>query len=511
MKNYLSALVLVFMNAGGLVFGEPAFAVVDIVLEEIVSGLSSPVYITHASDGTERLFIVEQRGTIQILDNGTLLGTPFLDIHSRVSSGGERGLLSLAFHPDYVSNGRFFVDYTNTNGDTVISEFLVSAGDPNVADDTSETLLLQVAQPFENHNGGQLQFGPDGMLYIGMGDGGSGGDPFGHGQDITTLLGALLRIDVDSGSPFSIPSDNPFVGLPGRDEIWAYGLRNPWRFSFDRQTGRLFLADVGQGDVEEVDLIEKGGNYGWNIMEGDQCFSPPSDCDMTGLELPIATYGHPPADPTGGRSITGGYVYRGSQFIDLDGLYFFGDYSTGRIWILEETSPEVFTRTELLDTDLSISSFGEDEDGEIYVVDHGGTIYQIVSLAEGEGEDGGEGEEEGGIEGEAEVPGGEGESESTEGREGESEIIAGDGEEEMEVEAPDEGEMETGEEGKGEVIGGEGEGEGEGDTTPVGCPSMTVARDTSLMDAMQPLRIVRDTLLQDSSAGKRATQIYYSR
>jgi len=368
------------MNVALLVLGGSAFADVEIALDEVVTDLSLPVYITHAGDGTGRLFIVEQAGTIRILENGSLLETPFLDTSSRVSLGGSQGLLSVAFHPNFAVNGRFFVNYTDTDGDTMVSEFSVSDGDPNVAEDTSEKIILQVDQPRAVHNGGQLQFGPDGMLYIGMGDGGGSGDVFGNGQNTATLLGALLRIDVDNGSPFSIPADNPFVGQLGRDEIWAYGLRNPWRFSFDRQTGQLFLGDVGNLDVEEIDIIVPGGNYGWNIMEGYQCFPPGTDCDMTGLIPPITAYGHPPSDLQGGYAVMGGYVYRGSRFPDLNGLYFFGDYSLGRIWILEETNPGVFERQELLDMDFLIVSFGEDEAGELYVVDHAGSIYQIVSL-----------------------------------------------------------------------------------------------------------------------------------
>jgi len=347
-------------------------------LEPLVRGLSSPLYLTHAGDDSKRLFIVEQPGTIRILQDGLLLEVPFLDIRDRVSFGGERGLLSVAFHPDYVENGRFFVNYTRRgDGATVIAEYRVG-DEPNVANTQSERVILVVEQPFANHNGGQLQFGPDGMLYVGMGDGGAAGDPLGHGQNRATLLGALLRLDVDGEEPYAIPSDNPFVGIAGvREEIWAYGLRNPWRFSFDRCDGRLFLADVGQDGFEEINLIAPGANYGWNIMEGAHCFDPPTGCDQRGLELPIAEYDH-----SLGCSITGGYVYRGRRYPELVGRYLFGDFCSGRIWSLSPTEAGAWVSVELLKTDLSISSFGEDEEGELYVLDLGGEIYRIVGSGE---------------------------------------------------------------------------------------------------------------------------------
>lgn len=354
----------------------PAASKPLVALETVVSGLNDPVYVTHAGDGTGRLFAVEQSGIIRIIQNGVLLSTPLLDIRERVESGGEKGLLSVAFPPSYKANGRFFVDYTTREGrqlKTIITEYKVSASDPNLGDPASERILLEIDQPFDNHNGGLVKFGPDGFLYIGMGDGGSGGDPFSNGQNLNALLGKLLRIDVDSALPYAIPSDNPFVGMSNaRGEIWAYGLRNPWRYSFDRCTGRLFLADVGQDRFEEVDLIEKGGNYGWNIMEGADCFKPAAGCNMTGLKLPIAEYDH-----SLGCSITGGYVYRGTRYPDLIGRYFFGDYCSGRLWSLTENSSSGWTMTELLQTRLNISSFGEGEDGELYVVDYNGAIYRI--------------------------------------------------------------------------------------------------------------------------------------
>ncbi|HEY3131945.1 MAG TPA: PQQ-dependent sugar dehydrogenase [Acidobacteriota bacterium] len=342
-------------------------------LETVISGLTEPTFVTHAGDGSGRLFVLEQRGRIRIYKAGQLLTTPFLDISALVTYGGERGLLGLAFHPSYKTNGRFFINYTRTSGGqlrTVIAEYRVSSSNADVADPT-EKLILTFDQPFENHNGGMLAFGPEGYLYIGTGDGGSGGDPQNNGQRLDTLLAKLLRIDIDSASPYAVPRDNPFVGRAGaRGEIWAYGLRNPWRFSFDRPAGRLFLADVGQDTVEEVDLVVRGGNYGWRIMEGDICFSPPSNCDQSALVMPIATYRH--TVPPRGRSVTGGYVYRGPQDSPWKGAYFFGDFVSTQLWSLTENSGGTWTQTEILNTGLNISSFGEDERGELYVVNLGG-------------------------------------------------------------------------------------------------------------------------------------------
>ncbi len=347
---------------------------ISISVDPFVTGLTQPVYVTHAGDRSDRLFIVEQPGTIRIVRNGALLPNPFLDIRNRVTAGGERGLLSVAFHPQYRDNGRFFVNYTASrpNLKTIIAEYHVST-DPDISQ-TSESVILTVDQPFDNHNGGQLQFGPDGYLYIGMGDGGSGGDPQGNGQNLNSLLGKILRIDINSGQPYAIPAQNPHFNRPGRDEIYAVGLRNPWRFSFDRLTGRLFAGDVGQNTREEIDLIVRGENYGWNRYEASLCFSPPSGCDTSAasFQFPIAEYGR-----TEGASVTGGYVYRGKVFPELDGTYIFGDFISGRIWALQETQFGSWSRTELLGTGFSISSFGEDESGELYVVNYAGSVGRI--------------------------------------------------------------------------------------------------------------------------------------
>lgn len=344
-------------------------------LQQVVTGLSQPVHLTHAGDGSGRLFIVEQRGSIRVVRGGKLLPVPFLDISRLVRSGGEQGLLSVAFHPRYAANGLFYVNYTDRAGDTVVARYAVSAN-PDRADAASALVVLTIAQPYPNHNGGQLQFGPDGTLYIGMGDGGSAGDPHGHGQNPNSLLGKMLRIDVNV-PPYAVPKTNPFVGPgPPLDEIWALGLRNPWRFSFDRQSGDLYIADVGQNSQEEVNVQPAGSrggeNYGWNIMEGAACFSPPSGCSRAGLTMPVATY------RTGENcSITGGYVYRGTQVGSLIGTYIFGDYCSGRIWGLRKSDRGEWAMRELLDTPLRISSFGEDEAGELYIVDHGGAIYRL--------------------------------------------------------------------------------------------------------------------------------------
>ena len=370
----LVSLGIPIVIAAVLLEGLPARAVVE--LRTVASGFSSPVYLTHAGDGSGRMFVVEQEGRIRILASGAILPAPFLDIRDRVRCCSELGLLGLAFHPRFPITGRFFVNYTRTGPEgleTVVAEYAVSSTDPNLAVHDSERILLRIRQPFANHNGGMIAFGPEGYLYIGTGDGGSGGDPQGNGQNLETLLGKILRIDVDSGNPYSSPSDNPFIGLPGRDEIWAYGLRNPWRFSFDRATGRLFAGDVGQNAREEIDLITRGGNYGWNIMEGTLCFSLSSNCNQTGLALPLFDYGR-----SFGSSVTGGYVYRGRAAPSLAGKYIFGDFGSGRLWALTEVSEGRWESEQLPGAGFNISSFGEDESGELYVLDYGGSVRQVV-------------------------------------------------------------------------------------------------------------------------------------
>ena len=348
-------------------------------LQPVATGLSNPLFVTNARDGSNRLFIVEQAGRILVLQPGATTPTVFLDITTNVLSGGERGLLGLAFHPAFVTNRRFFVNYTRQpDGATVIAEYQRSATDPNVADPT-ETLLLTVAQPFTNHNGGMVEFGPDGFLYIGMGDGGSANDPDNRAQNITELLGKVLRIDVDRANgavPYSSPSDNPYFGAtPGRDEIYAVGLRNPFRFSFDRVTGLLYAGDVGQGTREEVDIITRGDNYGWRVFEGTLCTSnDPTLCNPVNFIPPIAEYDH----SLGRCSIIGGYVYRGTKGTLPAGAYIYGDLCTGEIFQLLPAA-DGGTQTVLLDTALNgvLSSFGEDEAGEIYVVGLGGTVDRI--------------------------------------------------------------------------------------------------------------------------------------
>jgi len=359
----------------------------QISLSTLAGGFVLPVHVTHAGDGTERIFVVEQEGRIRILAGGVVLPAPFLDLASlvppRLVAGGEQGLLSVAFPPGFAAKRYFYVNYTRSpDGATVVARYRVSIGDANVADPASEEIVLNVSQPFANHNGGQLAFGPDGYLYIGMGDGGSGGDPLNNGQSPGTLLGKLLRIDVESGTaPYAVPLDNPFVGVAGvRPEIWALGLRNPWRFTFDRGTGDLYLGDVGQNAFEEVDFQPAGSpggqNYGWNIMEGDSCYPPgTAGCNRTGLALPVFVYDH-----SLGCSVTGGHVYRGSAIPSLRGVYLFGDLCSGRIWGIRKNGAAWDNAVLADSTTLTITTFGEDESGNIYVANYAnGELLKILS------------------------------------------------------------------------------------------------------------------------------------
>jgi hypothetical protein len=353
----------------------------DVRLREVANGLAFPLFLTAPPGDLTRLFVVEKGGRIRIVaPSGGVTGT-FLDLSGRVSTGGEQGLLGLAFHPDYAQNGRFVVNYTNPQGDTHVSVFRVSATNPDVADAASEQVILEVAQPFSNHNGGMVAFGPDGLLYIGLGDGGSGGDPQGNGQSRNTLLGKILRLAVSGTGQATIPSTNPFVGQQGaRGEIWSYGLRNPWRFSFDRQTGDLYIGDVGQSAREEINAstsatqFGRGLNFGWNIMEGTACFQPSSNCNSAGLTLPVLDYTH-----AEGCSVTGGYVYRGDAVAALRGHYFYGDFCGGwvRSFRLSGTQAAEQTEWTSLRPGGSISSFGEDARGELYVLVSSGRVFRV--------------------------------------------------------------------------------------------------------------------------------------
>ena len=350
-------------------------------LERIARGLERPVSLAHAGDGSGRLFIVQQGGEVLVHDGREVLPKPFLDLSELVSCCGERGLLDIAFHPDYAQSGLLFVHYSDRDDDTVIARYRVSE-DPNAADPASAEILLRAEQPYSNHNGGQMDFGPDGYLYISLGDGGSGGDPGNRAQDLGTLLGKMLRIDVNTPSGYAIPPDNPFIEVPGaRAEIWALGLRNAWRFSFDRKTGDLFIADVGQNRREEISFQPAGSpggeNYGWRLMEGSGCYEPRTGCDDGSFVLPILEVEHGDGD----CSITGGYRYRGARTPEAVGLYFYGDYCSGRIWAGAEGEGGAWSATEVLDTRHDISSFGEDEAGELYIADHGwrgGAVYRLV-------------------------------------------------------------------------------------------------------------------------------------
>jgi glucose/arabinose dehydrogenase len=353
--------------------GELAFG-----LGLVADGFDQPVQVVDAGDGSGRLFIVEQSGRVRIVQDGKVLPEPFLDLSDFVSCCGERGLLSVAFHPDFANNGDLFVDYTDTNGDTVVARYQVSATDANRADPASAEVILSVDQPAANHNGGLLLFGPkDGYLYIGFGDGGGGNGQ--NGQDLGTLLGKILRVDVDrpsSSLPYSIPPDNPFVDQPGAlPEIWALGLRNPWRFGLDRVTGDLWIGDVGSATYEEVNYqpaASPGGeNYGWNLMEGNECRAE-GGCDA--FVAPVAGF-----DRDEGCVVTGGYVYRGAGMPELEGVYLFADFCSGRVWGLVPDAGDTWTRLDPVETGLRISSFGEDAAGELYVVDIQGAVYRLLA------------------------------------------------------------------------------------------------------------------------------------
>ncbi len=353
----------------------------DYIVQAVFPQLTfnQPVGILSAEDASGRLFVIEQPGTIRVFQNSanSPSSTVFLNISDRVLFSGEQGLLGLAFNPDYAQNGFFYVDYVAANPTrTIIARYSVSSGTPNQADKTSEFILLEIPQPFANHKGGQLAFGPDGYLYIGMGDGGSAGDPLGNGQNRSTLLGKILRIDINAASAglnYSIPSDNPFAGnVAGyRQEIYTYGFRNPWRFSFDSTKGQLWVGDVGQDRLEEIDVAQKGLNYGWNIMEGTL---PYAGGNEVGLQLPVYEYNH-----TMGIAIIGGYVYRGASNPELDGAYIYGDYGSGKIWALALNSSGAVSNTQLTASGLTISSFGVDQAGELYICAFDGKIYQLAA------------------------------------------------------------------------------------------------------------------------------------
>lgn len=347
----------------------------------VKTGFQRPVNLANAMDGSGRLFILEQRGIIQVLSNDEILPTPFLDIQDRVGSqGNEQGLMGIAFHPDFKNNGIFFVDYTDLNGNTVIARYTaapdVLPADQN-ADPASEQILLQITQPYSNHNGGQILFGPDGMLWIGMGDGGNQGDPLGNAQSLQSLLGKILRIDVDHGSPYTIPADNPFVSGGGLPEIWAYGLRNPWGLEFDALTGDLFIGDVGQDQWEEIDFLPANfsavpANFGWNLLEGNHPYKGSGQMTPENYIAPVYEYSHDL-----GCSVTGGMVYRGKKLPAFYGIYLFGDYCSGTIWGLIHPEGQEWQAVQLFQTAAKISSFGSDEQGELYFLDLNGGLYRL--------------------------------------------------------------------------------------------------------------------------------------
>jgi glucose/arabinose dehydrogenase len=382
-QTALSLFLVAFASACGSQFetGTPDLpdAPVAVALEEVVSGLAFPLYLTAPPDDS-RLFVVEKGGTIRIVQNGALLPGPFLDLSARVSTGREQGLLGLAFDPQYAASGRFVVHYTDVEGDTRVSSFRVSP-DPNLADPASELVILGVDQPFSNHNGGQVLFGPDGYLYVMLGDGGSSGDPGDRGQSLADLLGSILRIQPLEADGYAVPADNPFAGTPdARPEIWSYGLRNPWRIDFDPATGDLYVADVGERQWEEVSVSAatagagRGSNFGWRIMEGPNCFGAAS-CDESGLELPLVWYDHGT-----GCSITGGFVYRGSAIPELQGHYFYSDFCAGfvRSFRLEDGAAVDQFQWPTLAPGAGVPGFGRDAAGELYILGTDGVVHRIV-------------------------------------------------------------------------------------------------------------------------------------
>ena len=351
----------------------------SVTLQQLGGRFRNPVHLT-SPPGDPRQFVVEQAGRIIVVKNGSAVTEPFLDISSRVKSGGEQGLLSMAFHPDYRRNGQFFVNFTDEKGDTRVERFTVSSN-PDVADEASAKIVIAIDQPYSNHNGGHIVFGLDGMLYIGMGDGGSGGDPQGNGQNPRALLGKMLRINVTSTDPYTIPAGNPFGnGSAGRQEIWATGLRNPWRFAFDRPTGLLYIADVGQNQQEEVHVepaSRAGLNYGWNRMEGNQCYGR-GGCDRSGLQIPQVVYSH----SSGGCSITGGHVYRGRRVPSIVGHYFYSDYCAGFLRSFRyDNGQAVDRRVWKMDDIGHVVSFGEDSSGDLFIVAENGRIWRIVGAS----------------------------------------------------------------------------------------------------------------------------------
>jgi glucose/arabinose dehydrogenase len=367
-------------GCGGDGDGNGPIVPLELVLNPVADGFNRPNYVTSAGDGSGRLFVVEQGGRIRIINaNRQVLATPFLDLSGIVDDRGEAGLLSVAFHPNYERNGRLFVYFLSQRDGRLksyVSEFTVSSGNANRVDPGSERVLIELNQPGVFHNGGLVTFGPDGFLWIGLGDGG-GAQNRDEAQNLGSLFGSILRIDVNRGNPYAIPPGNPFVGRQGaRPEIYAYGFRNPWRFSLDQANGRLFVGDVGENTWEEINLVAAGGNYGWPIMEGPDCFPPGTNCDRSGLRLPIHAYQH---GQGGVCSVTAGYVYRGARYPALRGTYFFADYCSGIIWRLRQSGGQ-WQATQELDSNLRISSFGVDEAGEMYAVDLNGGVYRMDFL-----------------------------------------------------------------------------------------------------------------------------------